>query len=1118
MKGHLLLFFLSLAALFPSNNVYSQKILLSLEMEKRPIKDIIHTIEKHSQYVFFFSDEINQELEKTVDIRMKNQPIEKILDCLFASVDLSYAIKDRQINIFRVSRKIEVSRKQIPSPELIIYSGTVFDHTGEVLPGVNIRLDGSFAGITTDSVGCFSLKTREGAVAEFSYVGFLSKQVRFSKSKSYKIILYKDEKKINEIVVIGYGSVLKKDLTGSVTNVRLSDIKDVPVLSVDQALQGRIAGADIMSTTGEPGAITSIRIRGTRSITASNEPLLVVDGVMDGVNDLADINSSDIESITVLKDASATAIYGSRGSNGVIIITTKKGNKDKKSIILRADAGLSELPRKLDIMNASEFAQYRNDFALFSDFDNYGKIGLNTPQSEYPYPNPLIYGKGTDWVDEITRTAPYQNYQLSLSGGSSQSSYFASFSYNNTQGIIEKSGLERYTGRLNIDHKICSFIKTGLMLSCSFRDQDPNLVSIGGTSWWKSAIFLSPLLKANSNYNDLWYSGQKFNSPRAILDNNIYHTTKNMLNVSGYLETEPSKSWMLRTQGTYYVYDTHDYQFEPSTLPANLEDESDFVYRGESREESLLSETTVSYKHELEKVHHLDGMIGFTCQKWISNALAMQGNGFLSDATLWNNMNAIPDKENLTVSSDYGLRLKTSLLTRFDYNYAGCYYLTVTAREDGASNFAINNKWGFFPSAAFKWNIKNESFMKPFEWLGEMALRLSGGRTGNDGIGTYQSLAALSSTTNGYLFNGSQQVAFRPSRLASPDLTWEKTDLYNLGIDLSFFKERLRMTLEGYLSNTRDLLLSVQVPTQTGYDNKLINSGKTSNKGIELSLESANVSKRDFSWTSSFTISHNRQMVLDIGTTDFVSVYGAYGNNSYMMYGYVKGYPLNALWGFRYGGTWKSQEEITRNKITKGYVSSSNYQYSLGCARYMDVNHDGRLNEKDLVYLGNADPWIYGGLQNNFIFKNLSVSIFFNYSLGGKIYNISEQWMGNGSPYTNQYRYMLGAWHPVRSPNSDIPRAGSNDGIASDRMVYDASFLRLNNISLGYKLDVAERTRQIIRDVSLVLSGENLYLWKKYNGFDPDVSSKGTSSTLRRVDEGAYPKARTFVLSLQLKY
>lgn len=347
--------------------------------------------------------------------------------------------------------------------------------------------------------------------------------------------------------------------------------------------------------------------------------------------------------------------------------------------------------------------------------------------------------------------------------------------------------------------------------------------------------------------------------------------------------------------------------------------------------------------------------------------------------------------------------------------------------------------------------------------------------------------------------------------------SWEVTDMYNVGTDISLFNSRLNITAEAYLSYTEDLLLSLQTPKQTGFTSHLLNVGKTSNKGVELSIESRNIITRDFTWSTSFSVSHNKQMVENIGTEDFVSVFNSSGNNPYMMYGYVKGYPLNSLWGFKYGGTWKSKEEWERNKVTKAYVHPGTGTPTPGLPRFYDIDHNGSLNEKDLVYQGNADPWLYGGLQNNFRYRNITLGVFFHYSLGGKIYNITEQWM-SGSTFANQYRYMLKAWHPVRNPESDIPRAGNNILLQSDRNIYDASYLRLKNVSIAYNVPLNPKTKEIIRDIQLSVSGENLYLWKKYNGFDPDVSTSSGGSTLRRVDNGAYPKSRTVIFSVQIRY
>ena len=1005
----------------------------------------------------------------------------------------------------------------IAQQQTVTVSGTVYDPDGNPLNGATVAVQNGTQGTITNADGKFTLKVKTTDKLEFSYLGYKTLVVNVGSRTNFKIDMENDSSTdIDEVVVIGYGSVAKKDLTGSVASVKMNDIKDVPVLSVDNALQGRIAGADFLSTTGEPGSTTSIRIRGTRSINASNEPLIVVDGVMDAIHDLNDINSDDIASISVLKDASSTAIYGSRGANGVILITTKQGlgTTGKTNVTFKADMGFSQLPRNLDIMNASEFAQYRNDYASFGGDANHPNIGQDTPLSGSVYPDPFSLGEGTDWIKEITRTALYMNYALSLSGTTEKSSYYASFSYNDTDGIIQDSGQKRFTGRINLNRQLFKWLNVGYIGSYTWRHNDQNKATIGGTSWWSGAQYLSPLLKPTDTYNPLYYNGQKINTPRALIDQNTYYLERHSTNHNFTAKIVPVKNLEIKSTFSYYLYQRHTYRYYPGTLPMKAENEGGEAYRAEWDEQSFSSETTATYKLE-KNDHKFDIMGGFSAYRFTSHDFNLSGKGYMDDAIMWNNMNAVLDKETYSAGTAYSRSTKMSVFARANYNYASRYYLTVTGRYDGASNFAANNKWAFFPSAAFKWNISNENFMENVNWIDELSLRLSAGISGNDAISTYRSLAALSSTTGGYLFDGSQPVAFYRSRLDSPDLTWEKTTSYNLGLDWSMFDDRLKITAEAYMSKTTDLLMSLKVASQTGYTSRWTNIGGTSNQGFEVTIESQNIVRPKFHWSTTLTLSHNKQMVDDIGSEEFISAYDSPGNNPYMMYGYVKGYPLNSLWGFKYGGTWKSAKEREENAVTKTYASTSNVD---GGPRYYDINHDGVLSKDDLVYQGNADPVLYGGLQNTFYIYGFRLSVYFAYSLGGKIYNYSEIYMA-GSQFTNQYRYMFNAWHPVRNPNSDIPRAGakSDAALPSDFMIHDASYLRLKNISVSYTFDLKKKCSWL-RDITLSVSGENLYLWKKYNGFDPDVSSEGTSSTLRRMDLGAYPKPRTVIFSLQLRY
>lgn len=990
-------------------------------------------------------------------------------------------------------------------------TGLVCDEQNTPLIGATVMVKGTQNGTIADVDGTYSLTVREGDVLQAVFTGFVTEEVTVGKSDKINFILREDRAHLDEVVVIGYGATKKSDLTGSVTSVKMNDIKDVPATSVDNAMQGRVAGAEIMSTTGEPGATTTIRIRGTRSVEASNEPLIVVDGVVDAIIDLNDINPEDIESISVLKDASSTAIYGARGANGVILVTTRQGGGDlsKPNISFHANVGVNQLPRKLDIMNASEFARYRNDLYMLDHNDP----KPNTPVSGLIYKDPLTM-TGTDWIDEVTRTGMYQNYTLSVSGRDKNNNYLVSLGYNDNEGIMDNTGQEKITGRVKYTRQLYKWMSFTYNGFYTWRKQNLAVTQIGGTSQYRSAQYLSPMISPDDEFNPLEDEGRRFDNPRAVINNTTNDRISTTATNSLTLDIKPIKNMAIKSQFSYSDLQRSEFKYVSSKLPTKAENDGGDATRVEVGESTMSNETTISYTYKKNR-HTLTPLLGFSAYRRVSNTLSAAGRGYSDDDVKWNNMVAVPDKSTYSISTSYLALQKLSAFARVDYNYRSRYYLTVTGRYDGASNFAANNKWAFFPSAAFRWTISKERFMNQAWWIDDLSLRLSAGRTGNDAITAYRSLAALTASAKGYLFDGSQPAAFYQHRAASPDLTWEKTDQYNVGLDAAFFGKRLSVTAEAYYSKTTDLLLKVQIPSQTGFSSRYENIGTTSNKGVELTIESVNIDRKNFQWLTSLTMSHNKQMVEDIGTADYVEAYIA-PSSKYMMYGYVKGYPLNSLWGFKYAGVWKSDEEFVTNQESKEYAV---YTKRLGSPRYYDINHDGSLNQKDLVYLGNADPVLYGGLQNTFYWKGLKVGVYFVYSLGGSIYNIAELFMA-GSTSTNQYRYMLNSWHPVRNPQSDIPSPGQMAGAAlpSSFMVHDASYLRLKTLSIAYTFDFRKRESYFFREITVGVSGDNLYLWKHYNGFDPDVSSEGTSSILRRADIGAYPKARTMMFNLNLKF
>ena len=1002
----------------------------------------------------------------------------------------------------------------VASAQRVTVKGRVMDAQGAPLIGATVVVSGTSNGVSTDMNGAYSITVPSPeSILEFEYLGFATQKIKVGVKTTIDVRLQTDTQKVDEVVVIGFGETKKSDLTGSVTNVKMTDVQESSVSSVDQALQGRIAGADIMSTSGDPTATTSIRIRGTRSITASNEPLIVVDGVMDAVSDMGDVNPADIESISVLKDASSTAIYGAQGANGVIIITTKKGEPNitntKPSITFGAKAGFSQLPRNLDTMNGVEFSQYRNEYTEYAN----GYDPSVIPSGRYK--DPKSNGEGTNWIDAITRTAAYQNYWLSMSGRTKKTNYLGSLSYTDVGGIVKDTGKQQLYGRFNIGHKFTKWFSLSFNTNSTYRKDMYAKAGIGGTSYSTAAVYLNPLLKIDDYENDIYETGYRFNNPYLKIKlNEDFRESFSSRNTLTF-EFKPVKGLTIKSQNSYYLWHSHRYRYYPSVLPTKNEGDGGEAYRVENNNRQLTSDNTISYKKNFKGGHNFDAMAGFSSYYRLTNEMSVTAKGLLVDEVKWNDLSGVASKENYTVSSWRTKISRMSAFGRVNYNYKKRYYFTFTARGDAASNFAKNKKWGFFPSGAFKWVLSNESWLKSARRVDELALRLSAGRTGNNAISPYRSLAKFDSSTGGYIFDGEQSTFYYPSRIASNNLTWETTDLYNVALDMAFCKNRLRFTLEGYLSYTSDLLLYVQKAYQTGFTSYLENVGKTSNRGVELTINSRNITKRNFTWTTDFTISHNAQMVEDIGSGDRVEVSKSPGNDGAMMYGYVKGRPLNALWGYEYAGVWHNQGEIDRNKITGAYVST--VAPTLGYPRYVDQNHDGILDDNDLIYLGNADPHFYGGLQNTFNIYGLRIGVYFTYSYGGKIYNFSEFYM-SGSRYTNQYRYMMDAWHPVRNPESNLPAAGSvMTHVPSTLQIHDASYIRLKTVSISYRFDLRKKTKAL-RDITIGVNGENLFLWSKYNGFDPDVSTESGESTLRRVDLGAYPKPRTITFNVQIRY
>ncbi len=1126
-KSLVIMKLITLIILIASLQVYSKTNAQVINLTKQNISlvDVFRELKKQSNHTILCNSDLLNSIP-SLRVNLKQKSLSEALDIILSPLGLSYQIEDKTVVVFETPRstsKPKLLKTNLSNLQQRLVSGKVQDKDGNPMAGVSVRNISTKTETQTDEQGQYKINASIDDVISFSYLGYKNENIIFDASPIINITLLVVDTDLDEIIVIGYGTVAKRDLTGSVSRVKMEDIDEIPVLRVDQMLQGRIAGAEIVSTTGEPGANTSIRIRGTRSISANNEPLYVVDGVIDAITDLNDISPSDVTSIEVLKDVSSTAIYGSRGSNGVIIITTKSGKESTKTnFTFRSELGSAVLPRHLDLMNATEFAQLQNDRFYVENVANQTK-----PIEDYPYPDPLSLGEGTNWTDVVTRKAPYTNMVLSGSGGNKTTKYYFSGNYNNTEGIIIRSGLKRYQTRLNLDKTISKYVKVGFKLNYAYLNQNLNNAEVGNVDYWyRNTLFLTPLMdpyKEDGSFNDwnpLQYEGQIFDSPLAMAELMKKTWQRKTLNLISYIEVEPIKALKIRSHLSFYDYNRFADTFNPGSMPTRANKESGaYAYKGALKNNNILSENTVTYKKSWAKTHNFDALYGFTYQQFWNTNMTISGEGYFIDDMGTDNMGAIPSKETVGLSSYLQEQTKISNFVRFNYNFDRKYYLTFTTRADASSNFSADNKWGYFPSAAFKWTLSNEKFMQPLKSsVNELALRISGGVSGNDAIPIYQSLSALGNSTSGYIFSGAIPVSYYPSRIENNRLTWEKTSSINVGLDFGLWSDRLTGTFEYYRTATKDLLLTLQYPTHTGYPNRLANIGGTSNNGVELTVNFKNIEKKNFSWSSTLTIARNKQMVDNIGGFERVTAYSTTHGSFYPMYAYEQGQPLNALWGMVYAGTWKSDAEIAENENTKMYASASPAYYSPGRQRYIDQNNDGVLDYDDMVYLGNADPDIYGGIQNSFNIYGLNISFYFNYSLGGQLYNPIELFMGTGSRFTNQFKYMVNAWHPIRNPDSDYPRANSKDQIPSDRFVHSASFLRLKNASLSYRFNLQKLTDNKLNTLTLFGSGNNLFLWKKYNGYDPEVSTVSEGSTIRRMDNGAYPNSRTIIFGAQLNF
>ena len=1008
-----------------------------------------------------------------------------------------------------------------------VVSGTVFDENQEGLPGVNILLKGTTIGTISDYNGVYRLNLpEEGGVLLMSAIGYSTKEIPIGSRSIIDYIMEVNIEELEELIVIGYGTRAKRDLTGSVATISQKDLSATPVISADLALQGRTAGVSVTQNSGAPGAATSIKIRGTSSISAGNEPLYVIDGVPilssvqdittgsskgDQMNPLSTINPNDIVSMEVLKDASAAAIYGARGANGVVIITTKRGEMGTPKFEIATYQGWQEVREPYELLNATQFAQFVNEASFNGGL---GRI----------YSNPSSFGDGTDWQDVIFQRAAVSSYDMTLTGGSDKVTYGISGGYFQQEGIIVGSDFKRYSTRVNVDAEITKKLKfQNTLLASHIRSMkvttDDNSGFDGGSI--TAALSFNPMLPTkfeNGNYVDKNYQVSDngviilSDSKRQPINGNANPLLKNLESpsqdrLSRIVENMSvtfaiTENIMAKVNLGLDFSTSREDQFTPSISRSGGDA---FGSSGTNSNLTLLNENILTYNNNFG-IHDLDMVVGYTAQK--SELSRMTTNAIRFDNELLGYYD-LSLGQGVSLNNNQSEYNFLSFLGRINYILMDKYLFTITARRDGSSKFGANEKWGFFPSGSFAWRISDEDLIQSLNFFDDFKLRIGYGVVGNESIGPYSSLSPL--INNVTSFNESLAFGYEPFFLSNADLKWESTAQLNVGLDISFFDARVNITSDIYSKRTTDLLLTTLVPFYTGFGNVLGNLGDLKNEGFEFSVISNNLVKK-FKWNTSFNFSANRNTILSLGDRDSIpNSAGPFTNESWAIL--VEGEEVGTFYGYEFDGIVQLDDDLDAIPKFVGETLQPGNRY------YRDLNDDGIITaDKDRTFIGRAQPQFTIGLDNNFSYWGWSLSLFFQGVFGNDIMNFNKFLTERQTPNNNiSLEYFANRWSPT-NPSNIYPKVTTNvlNTHVSSAQVESGTYLRLRSISLGYEFP--RKILELIKISSgrIYVTGKNLWTLTNYSGYDPEVSHFGQSATDFGADLGGYPNSKMMLLGLNL--
>lgn len=1069
---------------------YAQQQQVRLTGNNLTLKTAFKQIEQQTKlFVDYNTQEVND--SRRISKLPKGSTVKEVMEQLLEGTGCSISFSNGHIIITKQAR-INAKSKKI--------TGVVKDPNGEPVIGANVMEKGTTNGTITDMDGRFSLEASDDAVLLISYIGYVAQEVKPGSKTQLNVLLKEDSQALDEVVVVGYGTQKKSDLTGSVGSVKMEDVSKVGITSADRALQGQIAGVQVNAKTGQPGEGMMIRVRGGNSLTGGNEPLYVIDGMpVEGMG--SDINPEDILSMEVLKDASSTAIYGSRGANGVVMITTKRGSKGDTKVEYNGYVGVSSLRKKLDLLGKSDYIDMVNEVSV-----NDGKGIAITPEQAASLPD-------NDWQDLAYQSALSHSHQLSVSGGNEKTKLYTSLNYMNQEGIIKGSNYNRFALRINGDHAITDKLKLNANIAYSYGTQNTansNADGFGAIAYTAMVMSpIQPIFDEDGKYTN--FNGTPWGGTNPVGMSELYKATT----VNSRLLANMSLVWDIidglnfRVNAGAEVNANNYDRYIPIGLSAGGKLDGD-AYKSKSNYYTLINENILTYDKKFNENHALNVMGGITFQSYQYNSLSGSGTGFLRDVYETNNLGVASISG--TPQSGFSDYRMVSFLGRINYNLMNRYLMTVTARYDGSSKFSKNHKFAFFPSAALAWRVSEEEFMQDIDWLSNFKIRASVGQTGNQSISPYQTFARLG--TSGPIFDNGKEIGFGLSSMANDDLKWETTTQTDVGVDLGFLDNRLSLGFDYYWKQTRDLLYNATLPPSSGYSSMLRNIGRIDNKGFEISINTVNM-KGKVNWTTSLNITANKSIVKDLGSD-------VYGNKVMRIDAPVSGgnwFPLFVgkapfqLYGYEIEGIYQTDEEARENgEATK---RAGDYKFK---------DHDGEkgITGGDKVILANTQPKFTFGMTNIINWNNFEFSFLVVGSVGGDIVNEFNKSITNvGGSWNIRKDVWDNHWTPD-NPNAKYPRASAatkdymSFGEPNSSWVENGSYLRFKDIKLAYTLPSQWFTGERKPNISVYVSGQNLITITSYSHYDPEAS--WTSSAVNGWDRGVYPSSKSFTLGLNVKF